>query len=467
MGATAHRRLLRDRPGRGDPLAHRWPRRRRRHRRGRPARDLEAGVLRPRPRRHGGPGRRTHARHAHPRHPAHRRLRSRRVAEVQLVRRLPAVARLPDARGPLPAGSARPRRLRLRGDRHRRRRGRLRPRCTAARCFAPSCFCDRSAGSRSQKGRTSRAMPCPRARVSTSVASSSPASASRLRSCSGDDVDAALLDRQRADAALAQRRAQGLLAVRQLLEHAVAPRERGAERLVGGDVGDRARRAAGRRRRRRPRSRARPGSRRRRARRGSRPPAPPSAPGVVVLGERREAAVGRSRSPGARCVASRPDQSAASLTSPWSLTHSASTPGGTSECGMPGATFTQAARVSSGSTNSHDGVQASASERAAASGPSGRVGEGDVEAGRCRPSSRPRPRPRRASPRAARLASATATRTGSRSTPAVVSPAAAKATRSPPMPQPRSMTVLVRPHGGGRRGARPRRPGWPARDRPA
>ena len=48
------------------------------------------------------------------------------VAEVQLVRRLPAVARLPDARLALPAGPARPRRVRLRGDRHRRRRGGVR-----------------------------------------------------------------------------------------------------------------------------------------------------------------------------------------------------------------------------------------------------------------------------------------------------------------------------------------------------
>ena len=50
------------------------------------ARDL-AGTRRP--------GRRTHARHEDPRHPAHRRLRPRRVAEVQLVRRLPAVRDFP------------------------------------------------------------------------------------------------------------------------------------------------------------------------------------------------------------------------------------------------------------------------------------------------------------------------------------------------------------------------------------
>ena len=106
----------------------------RRHRRGRPPGDLEAGVLRPRPRRHRRAGRRTDAGHAGPRHPAHRRLRPRRLAEVLLVRRLPALARLPDARRPLPAGPARPRRVRDRGDRPRRRRGRLRQDAPRATC---------------------------------------------------------------------------------------------------------------------------------------------------------------------------------------------------------------------------------------------------------------------------------------------------------------------------------------------
>jgi S-(hydroxymethyl)mycothiol dehydrogenase len=40
-------------------------------------------------------------------------------AEVELVRRLPALARLPDARRPLQAGPLRPRRVRHREDRHR------------------------------------------------------------------------------------------------------------------------------------------------------------------------------------------------------------------------------------------------------------------------------------------------------------------------------------------------------------
>ena len=49
------------------------------------------------------------------------------VAQVQLVRRLPAQPRLPDAHRPLPAGPARPGRLRQRGDRARRGRGGVRP----------------------------------------------------------------------------------------------------------------------------------------------------------------------------------------------------------------------------------------------------------------------------------------------------------------------------------------------------
>ena len=113
-------------------------RRRRGHRRGRPARDLEAGVLRPRPRRHGRPRRRTDAGHEDPRHPADRRLRPRRRAEVELVRRLPAQPRLPDARRPLPAGPARPRRVRHRGDRARRRGGAPSTGCTPATCCARS-----------------------------------------------------------------------------------------------------------------------------------------------------------------------------------------------------------------------------------------------------------------------------------------------------------------------------------------
>ena len=120
-----HGQLVHRGPDRGDPRAHRRPRRRRGRRGGGPARDLRAGLLRPRPRRHGRARRRADARQGD--HPAaDRRLRPRRCAEVELVRRLPALARLPDARRPLPAGPLRPRRVRQRADRHRRRRGRLR-----------------------------------------------------------------------------------------------------------------------------------------------------------------------------------------------------------------------------------------------------------------------------------------------------------------------------------------------------
>ncbi len=86
---------------------------------------LRAGLLRPRPRRHRRAGRGADARQGD--HPAaHRRLRPRWRAEVELVRRLPALARLPDARRPVPPGPLRPRRVRQRADRHRRRRGGLR-----------------------------------------------------------------------------------------------------------------------------------------------------------------------------------------------------------------------------------------------------------------------------------------------------------------------------------------------------
>ena len=61
-------------------------------------------------------------------------------------------------------------------------------------------------------------------------------------------------------------------------------------------------------------------------------------------------------------VASAGDQSTASLTSPPSLTHSASTPGGTRSWPMPGATLTSERRVSRSSTHGHGGVQPSTSK---------------------------------------------------------------------------------------------------------
>ena len=59
------------------------------------------------------------------RHPDDRLLRTRRRPQAVVVRRLPAEPRLPAAHRPLPAGSLRPRPLRLRDDRARRRRGGL------------------------------------------------------------------------------------------------------------------------------------------------------------------------------------------------------------------------------------------------------------------------------------------------------------------------------------------------------
>ena len=143
-----------------------------------------------------------------------------------------------------------------------------------------------------------------------------------------------------------------------------------------------------------------------------------------------------------RVVASRPDQRAASLTSPWSLTHSASTPSGTRSCGMPGATLTQASRRSRPSTNGHGGVQSSTSKvrprPVLRAGSANATSKGPVSIA---VASATITAPAR--PSAARLASATATRSGSRSTPAQMMPARAVAIRSPPMPQPRSTTVRV------------------------
>ena len=78
-------------------------RRRRRDRGGRPAGDVEAGVLRPRPRRHRRAGRRADPGHEVPRHPADR-LFGRGGRSSRLVRRLPAEPRLPDAGRPYQQG---------------------------------------------------------------------------------------------------------------------------------------------------------------------------------------------------------------------------------------------------------------------------------------------------------------------------------------------------------------------------
>jgi S-(hydroxymethyl)mycothiol dehydrogenase len=82
--APPHDRLLVDRPGRGDPGPDRRQRCGRRDRGGRPPGDLEAGVSTPATWPHRGPGRVPDAGHEDPGDPAHRCLRPRRLAEVQL-----------------------------------------------------------------------------------------------------------------------------------------------------------------------------------------------------------------------------------------------------------------------------------------------------------------------------------------------------------------------------------------------
>ena len=144
FGATHTVNSRDDRPGRGDPRAHRRVRRRRVHRGGRAARGARAGVLRPRPRRHRRAGRGARPVDDH-RVADDRVLRSRRRAQAVVVRRLPAVARLPDAHRPVPRGPPRPRPVRERDDRPRRRRGGVRTRWSAARCCARSSSSDTAA----------------------------------------------------------------------------------------------------------------------------------------------------------------------------------------------------------------------------------------------------------------------------------------------------------------------------------
>ena len=122
---------------------------------------MRTGLLRPGPGRDPRSGGRAHAGHAH-RPSDDRVLRARWTAQAQLVRRLPPVARLPDADRPLSAGPARPGPFRVRDHRPRGRRGGLPP--DGARRGAPLGRGDRDrdrardderASSRST-GRTSR-----------------------------------------------------------------------------------------------------------------------------------------------------------------------------------------------------------------------------------------------------------------------------------------------------------------------
>ena len=319
-----------------------------------------------------------------------------------------------------------------------------------------------------RSGATRSAVPAPATRVSTIVASSSPRRASRLRSCSGTTSTPRFLMVSRPMPRSRSAARELLLPVGELLDDAVAAGERRTERLVGGHVGDVLVDQPA----------VDPGGHR-----GDQPGADhgavrlvevgadrrvPRAPGVVLVGQRREAGRRRSRSRGGRWSPAGPDHSAASLTSPWSLTHSASTPSGTRSWGMPGATFTQASRVEQPLDERPRRRPVVDVEGPAAGAAPGRVGEGDVERRRVDASSRRRPTTAPGRPRASRLARATSTRTGSRSTPAQVSPArdggdqvAADAAAEVD----HGLAPTTRP--AGRRGARRPAAGWPARARRA
>ena len=136
FGATHTVNSRADRPGRGHQGDHRV-RRRRDHRRRRPARGLPAGVGRPRPGRHHRPRRRPEPDDGVV-DAAHRDLRPRRLDQVLVVRRLPALPRLPDARRPAPAGTAAPRQVRLARPSPSTRSRRRSTRWSAARSCVPS-----------------------------------------------------------------------------------------------------------------------------------------------------------------------------------------------------------------------------------------------------------------------------------------------------------------------------------------
>src|SRR5580693_8023589 len=104
------------------PGPHRRLRRRRSDRRRGPARDLEAGLLRPRSGRNRCAGGCPDARYA-PGHAAAGLLLPRQLAEVVLVRRLPARTRFPHPDRPLPTGPAPAGEVRLGTHRTRRHRG--------------------------------------------------------------------------------------------------------------------------------------------------------------------------------------------------------------------------------------------------------------------------------------------------------------------------------------------------------
>src|SRR5437763_2266834 len=121
-----HRQRPGDRRRRGGSGGHGRLRGRRRDRCGRPAGDLETGLFRPGPGGHRRAGRGAVPGHDGARYPAAGDLRSRRRAEVVVVRRLPAGAGLPHAGRTALAGTATAGQVRLRDDQPGRRRARVR-----------------------------------------------------------------------------------------------------------------------------------------------------------------------------------------------------------------------------------------------------------------------------------------------------------------------------------------------------
>ena len=173
---------------------------------------------------------------------------------------------------------------------------------------------------------------------------------------------------------------------------------------------------------------------------------------VARLGHRRRSARRRSssgrprrvdaRSPAARPSPGRGDQSADSLRPPSSATNSSSQPAGTRSWSMPGAALTATGSRPAEVDAPGEGRRAVGQPVAVAA--AGRVDEGRLDAGRGRPPRRRPARSRRAppSPSAAALCCASRRCVGSRSTARTCGTAAASASRSPPMPQQRSATLV-------------------------
>ena len=242
----------------------------------------------------------------------------------------------------------------------------------------------------------------PATRVTTTTAAGpSPASRSCRRSSLRVHRGAALLHRHPADAAGAQQRPQPVQGERQHVGHPVARAHGVAGRPVRGHVRDR---------------RVEQPAAEQRGDHLADEPGPDHRAVRLVQplaqrADRRRPRAGAGWPPGARrpaarrparvAVASGPNHSAASFTSPPTDTHSASTPAGTASCGMPGATLATVSGTAAASSRD-EGQRRRAGPRVEDPPPAPAGPPRRVEARRAAPGHRPpaaaatrrRPRPR-------------------------------------------------------------------------